>query len=81
MELELYTRVALTRDIPERNLKRGDVAMLIDTVPDPDTGKDDYILEIFNAIGETLDVAIVPPTAIAPLRANEVLSVRVLAEA
>jgi hypothetical protein len=55
--------------------------MLIDTVPDPDTGEDDYILEIFNAIGETLDVAIVPPTAIVPLRANEILSVRVLAKA
>ena len=76
MELELYTRVALTCNIPERNLKRGDVAMSIDTVPDPDTGKDGYILEIFNAIGETLDVAIVPPTAIAPLQANEMLSVR-----
>lgn len=80
MKLELYKHVALTCDIPERKLKRGDIAMLIDTVPDPDTGEDDYILEIFNAIGETIDVAIVPPSAVAPLQANEILSVRSLAQ-
>jgi hypothetical protein len=39
MKFELYTRVALSCDIPDRNLKQGDVAMLIDTVPDPDTGE------------------------------------------
>ena len=34
-KLELYQYVALSRDIPEYNLKRGDVAMLIDYVTHP----------------------------------------------
>jgi hypothetical protein len=43
--------------------------------------EDDYILEVFNAIGGMLDVAIGALMAIAPLRANETLSVRMLVEA
>lgn len=80
MNLELYSRISLTCDIPKHHLRRGDIATLIDTVPDPETGAEAYIIEIFNAVGETLDVAIVPPTAVAPLRADEILSVRSLAQ-
>lgn len=33
MSLELYQEVALTRDLPEHQLRVGDVATLIDFVP------------------------------------------------
>jgi hypothetical protein len=33
-DIQLYSRIALNRDFPEYNLKRGDVATFIDTVPD-----------------------------------------------
>ena len=36
MSAELYTRVALSRDLDEHGLKCGDVATLVDTVPHPD---------------------------------------------
>jgi len=41
-------------------------------------GDDGYILEVFNAVGETIAVVTVPVSAVVPLRASDVLSVRPL---
>ncbi|NJN63334.1 MAG: DUF4926 domain-containing protein, partial [Coleofasciculaceae cyanobacterium RL_1_1] len=56
IKIELYTKVALNRDFPEYNLQTGDLATFIDTVPDPDGIEEGYVLEVFNAIGESIDV-------------------------
>jgi hypothetical protein len=74
---ELYTRVALTRDIPEAHLQAGDTAMYIDHLP-VNEGEDGAILEVFNALGESIAVVTVPISAIEPLRADYVPSVRPL---
>ena len=74
MNLELYQRVALRRDLPEYSLKKGDVAMLIDYVPHPSGGEDGCMLEIFNALGESIAVVAVPISDVEPLRADEVLT-------
>ena len=79
--LELYERVALVRDFPEYRLQRGDVARLVDFVDHPAGGEQGCILEVFNALGESITVATVPRSAIEPLRANEILSVRPLSGA
>jgi hypothetical protein len=42
-------------------------------------GEDGYSLEISNALGETIAVVTVAESAIAPLTANELFSVRPLA--
>jgi len=78
MKPELYARVVLTRDIPEENLKKGDVATLVDYVGHPHGGEEGAILEIFNALGETLDIATVPISAIEPLRPEHVPTVRLI---
>ncbi len=75
---ELYTRVALNRDVPEAELKRGDTAMYIDYLPVKD-GEAGAILEVFNAVGESIAVVTVPISAIEALRADQVLAVRSLA--
>lgn len=80
MSLELYHPVALRRDLPEHNLKEGDVATLIDRVPHPSGGEDGYILEVFNAVGESLKVIAVPSSDVKVLRADEILTVRSLVE-
>jgi len=59
MSLPLYQRVSLKRNLPEHGLKKGDVATLIDFVPSPDDGERGCVLEVFNALGETILVAIV----------------------
>ena len=72
----LYDRVALARDLDEHGLKRGDVATVVDVVPHPSGGPDGLVLEISNALGDSLQVVIVTPADIEPLSANEVLAVR-----
>jgi len=78
MKLELYQEVVVTRDIPEENLYKGDVATLVDYVPHPAGGEEGAVLEIFNAIGESIGVATVPASAVAPLRADQMPAVRSL---
>ena len=80
MKLELYQRVSLSRDVPEFRLQRGDVAILIDYVPHPGSGEEGCILEIFNALGESIRVVTVPVSTVEPLRADEVMTVRSIAQ-
>ena len=54
MSLEVFTEIALNRDIAEHNLKAGDLATLIDFVPHPQGGETGCVLEIFNAVGESI---------------------------
>ena len=79
--IPLYSRVSLNRDFPDYNLKQGDIATFIDTVPDPDGIEEGYILEVFNALGESIDIVTVPRSTVSPLRSDEILSVRSLVPA
>lgn len=79
--LELYQEVALTRDLPEYELKAGDVATLVDLVAHPADGEEGCVLEVFNAVGESLAVIAVPVSAVEALRADEILTVRSWARA
>lgn len=78
MAIELYSQVALTRDLPKEGLCRGDVATVVEHLPGTAAsgGEDGYALEVFNAVGETIAVVTVPVSAVEPLRPTEVLSVR-----
>lgn len=78
MSLDLYQRITLSRDVPEEGLKAGDIAYLLDYAPHPKGGEQGCVLEVFNAVGESITVLTVPESAIQPLQPNEVLSARVL---
>jgi hypothetical protein len=78
MNFELYTDAALTCDLPEYRLCRGDIVKLVDHHVAPD-GKEGYSIEVFNAVGETIAVTAVPATALEALRKDEVLCARPLA--
>lgn len=80
MHLELYQEIVLISDIPEYQLKKGDLATLIDTVEHPTGGEQGCILEIFNAIGESIKVVTVPISAIKKLTFEEILTSRSLIE-
>jgi len=81
VRLPLYERVALRRDFPEHNLKKGDVAVLLDYVPHPGGGEEGCVLEVFNALGDSIAVVTVKESEIESLQANEVLAIRRLAKA
>jgi len=78
MSLDLYERVVLRRDVAEYRLRRGDVAVLVDRVPHPADGEDGCVLEVFNAVGDSIAVITVAESQVEPLRADEVLAVRPL---
>lgn len=74
---ELYTDAVLTRDLPAHGLCAGDVVKVVDRHSAPERG-DGYSIEVFNTIGETIAVTSVEASALEPLLANEVFSVRKL---
>ncbi len=78
MKFELYTDVALTCDLPEHRLRRGDIVKLVDHHIAPD-GTEGYSIEVFNAVGDTIAVTTVPASALEALREDEVLCARSLA--
>lgn len=80
MTFKLYEEVVLTKDIPEKRLKKGDVATIVEHHPVSD-GEDGYSLELFNALGDTIAVITVAESAIEPLTEDEIFSVRPFAEA
>jgi hypothetical protein len=72
----LHQRVTLKRGIAELRLQDGDVAFLVDTVPHPTGGELGGVIEVFNALGDSMAVATVPLSDLEPLAADEVLAVR-----
>ena len=78
MKLDPYTEAALTVDLPEYRLCRGDIVKLVDHHVALD-GTEGYSIEVFNAVGETITVTAVPISALEALRQDEVLSARQLA--
>ena len=80
MRFDLYTDAALSRDLPEHGLCRGDLVKIVDHHPSPN-GESGYSIEVFNALGDTIAVTAVPESALKSLHKNEILSVRQLTAA
>ena len=78
MGIQLYQRVAFVRDAPEHNLIKGDVAEVVEHLPATKNsgGEEGYVLEVFNTVGETIDVVIVSASTVKPLTEEEILHVR-----
>ena len=79
MKYALYSRVALKAPVRAHQLRRGDVATVVEYHPGASGQEPGYSLEVFNALGETVAVITVRESQIAPLGANELLHVRPLA--
>jgi hypothetical protein len=71
----LFTEVVLTKDIPESGLKKGDIATIVDFHPAKE-GEAGYTVEVFNALGETVDVVTVPESALRLFRTDDMPAVR-----
>jgi hypothetical protein len=76
MEASMFERVALKQNVDGHWLRAGDVAYLVDYVPHPSGGERGCVLEVFNAVGESIATVTVPESSVEPLEADEVLSVR-----
>ena len=78
MKHSLFTDMALTRDVPAHNLRRGDVVRLVEHHTGRD-GSEGYSIEVLNALGDTVAVTTVEESALERLHNDEVLSVRRIA--
>ncbi len=70
MNFELYTDVVLARDVPEENLRAGDIGTVVErhAVPGRETG---YSVEFFDMLGNTVAVVTLPANALrAPTHAD-----------
>ena len=78
MKAALFSEVALARHVPEHGLNRGDVATVVEHLPETQAsgGEAGYVLEVFNAVGESIAVVAVPVSAVEPLKPTQVLSAR-----
>ena len=76
MKFELYTEVALATDIPEHRLQKGDVATIAESIEARPDHEPAYVLEVFSAVGESVDVLIVQESQIEPLGDDELFHVR-----
>lgn len=81
MKYDLFNRVALASDLPGRRLRRGDVATVVEFHPGHAGQEPGYTLEVFNAVGESVDTVTVRESQLEPLTANELLTVRPLVAA
>ena len=79
--IELYKQAALSADLPQHDLKAGDVGTVVEILPHPQGGPRGIMLEVFNALGETVTVVTVSETQVEPLSADEVWAVRRMARA
>ena len=77
MRYNLYTEVVLRKDIPEKKLKKGDVATIVEYHAATDF-EDGYTLEVFNALGDTIAVVTVAESDIDTLKESDILSARSL---
>ncbi len=78
MKYKMFEEVVLGRNVPEKNLKTGDIATVVEHYPVSE-GEDGYTLEVFNAVGDTIAVITLPESSIQSFSEHEVLSVRLLA--
>jgi hypothetical protein len=64
MAFEPFSDVILTRDIPERGLRVGDVGTVVDRHVVPGVAGEGYSVEFFDMTGNTVAVLTVPASAL-----------------
>ena len=75
METQVFHRVALRKDVQGHWLRAGDVAYLVDHVAHPAGGERGCVLEVFNALGDSIATVTVSESATEPLAADDVMTV------
>jgi len=76
MKYPLFTRVALANDLTKENLRRGDLATIVEYYKASSAQEPGYELEVFNAVGDTFAVVTARESQIESLRNDELFSVR-----
>lgn len=76
MKFELFSTVVLTHDLPESGFRHGDVATIVEQIPATSNREGGYLLEVFDASGNTIDVISVLESEIELPKPNAVVNYR-----
>lgn len=76
MSVELYRYAKLRIDVPVQHFKAGDVGTVVEFLPHPSGGPTGVMLEMLNALGESIDLVTVPETALERLNSDDIWVVR-----
>jgi len=79
MKPAAFQRVVLLEDVPEDDLRAGDVGVVVEHYPAREDTPEGFEVEVFSAAGQTIAVVSVPATAVREATPQDVLSVRELA--
>jgi hypothetical protein len=64
MPSEMFGDVILTRDVPERGLRAGDVGTVVERHVVPDGREEGYSVEFFDMTGTTVAIETLPASAL-----------------
>lgn len=77
MKFELYTEIFFNQNIDKYSIHKGDIGTIIDYFPSNNNiSVGGYMIEIFDAYGDTIKVVTVDESRISSIKHNSVLSVR-----
>ncbi len=77
-QIPLYSLVSLKVDLPQYNLKAGDIVTVVEFLSGNASLPNAYICEASNAVGENIAVFTVVEGQISLLSSNEVLHTRIM---
>ncbi len=75
MKFRPYQEAALAVDLPGTRFRKGDLVRIVDEHKAED-GTRGYSVEIFNALGKTVEVLTLEERQLEKLRSDEILAVR-----
>ena len=78
IKIPLYKEVSLKCDLPKYHLKKGDIATIVEYIEGKDDLPNAYVLEAFDALGETIGIFTLPDDKVASITHNEVLHARTI---
>ena len=78
MRSEMFGNVILTRDVPERGLRAGDVGTVVERHVVPDRREEGYSVEFFDMTGTTVAIETLSASALRPLTPAHRPAVRAL---
>lgn len=79
MKFELFTQAALTEDLPDFQLRKGDLVTVVEHLPANEHHEEGYVVEVFDVLGKTMHVLSLRSTQLQALKPNAVPSMREVA--
>jgi hypothetical protein len=76
MKYPLFSQIVVAEDISSHDLRRGDLATVVEHYAPPPDQEPGYEIEVFNAVGDTVAVVTVRESQIEAPRQDERLCVR-----